>query len=130
MTKPEHFEIHEQYASYRPVGDHSVRAAIELVTTVIAYCSKNGISRLLVNGGGLTGLGEIQVLDRYFLGEKFASAAAPGMRVVLVVDAKYIDTNKFGVTVAVNRWLQAEVFSDERVALAWLLAPYERMQSQ
>jgi hypothetical protein len=40
---------------------------------------------------------------------------------VLVVNQEMIDPDRFGVTVAMNRGLNGNVFSTEEEAIAWLL---------
>jgi hypothetical protein len=122
MDKPRHFEIRERCAFFRPEGESSLKEAVQLVSMAIRFCGDQKIQRLLVNVTALSGLQIPEVLDRYALAEQFASVAAPGMKLVLVAKAEMIDARKFGVTVARNRGLMANVFSGEGDALAWLMA--------
>jgi hypothetical protein len=122
MNAPDNFQVTEKCAFFRPVGAMSLNQGIELVAAAIAYSGEQKISRLLVDLTGLTGIDVPHLNDRYFFGKKFASASTPGFRLALVADPKLIDKDKFGVTVAANRGLRSDVFSDEALALTWLLS--------
>jgi hypothetical protein len=121
MLSPPHFEIGSDYASYRPIGSSTTEGLINLVTAAIRYAGAQGVKRLLIDVTQLTGLPALSTADRYAMGERFAAAAAPGLKAVLVARPDMVDPHKFGVTVARNRGLHGNVVSSETEALAWLL---------
>jgi len=98
----------------------SLAAAAELVTVALAHARAHGIKELLVNATGLTGFPPPSLSERYFIVENWARVARGAVRVAMVLRPEYIDPNKFGVTVAFNRRLIADVFEVEGPALAWL----------
>ena len=116
----EHFESVGDRAFFRPVGKMTLREAIQLVTRAITFAGERRIRRLLVNASGLTGFPSPTLPERYFLAREWAAAAPPGLRLALVVCAEMIDPEKFGILVARNAGLDAEVFSDDSDALSWL----------
>ncbi len=123
MTAPEHFKMEDGYASYRPVGKVSLQEAVLLATNAITYARENQIRRLLINCTGLTGFGSPKTLDRFQMAEQWARAGQSMVKLSVVAAAELIDPEKFGMTVARNRGLLGNIFSDEAEALAWLLDP-------
>jgi hypothetical protein len=122
MDTPANFEAGKNYARFRPVGQISLNQAVDLISEALAFCVEKRIARLLVSATGLTGFGVPGTFERYSLSTRFASIARSRVKVVLVVNSEMIDPNRFGVTVAKNRGLNANVFSVEEEAIAWLLA--------
>ena len=124
MNKPEHFEMAEGYASYRPDGEISLQKAIDWVSTAITFAVDQRITKLLVDSTKLTGFGPPLTWERFRLGERLAYAAkGAAIKVVLVARPEMVDPERFGMTVARNRGLLANVFTSEADALAWLLDP-------
>ena len=117
---PDHFEVVEGRGFFRPKGRMSLEAAAELVTVALAHARAHGIKELLVNATGLTGFPPPTLSERYFIVENWARVARGAVRVAMVLRPEYIDPNKFGVTVAFNRRLVADVFEVEGPALTWL----------
>ena len=122
MTAPESFTLEEGYARYRPVGEISLQAGAELVGKAIAFAAEAGVRKLLVDITRLTGFDRPDITARFSIVETWARAAPPGMRFVMVARPEFIDRAKFGVTVARNRGMTANVFASEREALDWLLS--------
>jgi hypothetical protein len=120
MNEPEHFEVTNSCAFYRPDGKVRLHEAIRLVTEAIALTRERKIPRLLVNITGLTGFPSPNLADRYFILREWADAAKGSLRLALVARPEMIDPEKFGVTVAGNAGLTAEVFTSESEALIWL----------
>ena len=124
MNTPEHFEIAAGYACYRPVGEVSLQKAIDWVSTVITFAIDQQITKLLIDSTKLTGIEPPLAWERFRMGERFAHAArGSAIKVVLVARPEMIDPERFGMTVARNRGLLANVFTSEAEALAWLLDP-------
>jgi hypothetical protein len=122
MNKPEHFELRNGYAYYRPVGEMPLAEAIELVRLALVYCTEQGLPCLLVNCTALTGLGEPSMADRFFMATKWASVAANKVTVAMVLTPALMHPQKFGVMVARNRGVKGDAFLSEAEAEAWLLA--------
>ena len=56
------------------------------------------------------------------MAERWASISH-GLHLAIIARPELIDPNHFGVTVASNRGLSANVFTSEPDAIAWLLEP-------
>ena len=121
MNMLEHFQLKPDYGYYCPVKTVSLQEAIDLVSSAIAFCADQQIRKLLVNAAGLTGFEPPAVSDRFFLASQFARAAKGRVSVALVVRPELIHPEKFGVVVARNRGLMADVFASEAEAETWLL---------
>jgi hypothetical protein len=117
---PNHFEVVDGRGFFRPIGHMSLEPAVELVTVALAHARAHSIKELLVNATGLTGFPPPSLSERYFIVENWARVARGAVRVAMVLRPEYIDPQKFGVTVALNRRLVADVFELEAPALAWL----------
>lgn len=117
---PDHFEVVAGRGFFRPAGNVSLDQAVELVNGAIAHARASGITKLFVNAALLTGFESPSISERFFLVEKWARTAGGAVRLALVVRPHMIDAQKFGVTVAVNRRLIADVFAAEASAIAWL----------
>jgi hypothetical protein len=120
MSMPEHFEILEDYAVFRPTGKVTLQRAVEMVTDAIAFAREHRIRKLLVNTLNLTGYEPPDLAMRYFFVQDWARAAGRHVRVALVTRPERIDPQKFGITVAANLGSIAEVFTSEEDALKWL----------
>jgi hypothetical protein len=120
MNALEHFEVLEGYAVARPEGRVRLEQGTQLVTQAIARAREARIDKLLFNATGLTGFPSPSLAERYFFVREWARAAQGSVRVVLVVRAEMIDPEKFGMTVARNFGMKANVFPTEPEALAWL----------
>jgi len=117
---PEHVEIVDGICEVRPRGEYSLVEAVEIVTRTIAYCRDRGIPKLLVDGTGLVGLPIPSLVDRFLMVEEWAQEAQSMVVVALVVPAEYIHPQKFGVRVAADFGLVADVYTSETDALRWL----------
>ena len=122
LERPAHFEIDANYAWFRPVGDIPLADAIDLVGKALGFAAAQGATRILVVTTGWKGIGVPSLADRYFMVENFVSVGAASLKIAMVVSPEVIDPEKFGITVARNRGLKANVFTDEDDARAWLLA--------
>jgi hypothetical protein len=120
MSMPEHFEIPEDYAVFRPTGKVTLQCAVEMVTDAIAFAREHRIQKLLVNTLNLTGYEPPSLTARYFFVHDWARASGRRVRVALVTRPERIDPQKFGITVAANLGSIAEVFTSEEDALKWL----------
>ena len=115
-----HLEIVDSICEVRPRGECSLVEAVEIVTNAIAYCRDRGIPKLLVDGTGLVGVPIPSLVDRFLMVEEWAQEAQSMVVVALVVPAEYIHPQKFGIRVAADFGLVADVYTSETDALRWL----------
>ena len=120
MNKPEHFEIVEDYAAFRPSGQVSLEEGVQLITSALVYAREQQIKKLLVVTTSLTGFKPPSLLDRYHYIREWVSAAQGHVCVAIVVKPDLIDPDKIGMLVAKSAGLQADVFASEGEARAWL----------
>jgi hypothetical protein len=116
----EHLEIVDGICEARPRGECSLVEAVEIVTSAIAYCRDRRIPKLLVDGTGLVGVPIPSLVDRFLMVEEWAQEAQSMVMVALVVPAEYIHPQKFGIRVAADFGLVADVYTSETDALRWL----------
>jgi hypothetical protein len=116
----ENIDILPGQVSFRPVGKITLPDAISLITRAIKFTRDRQCPKLLVNALGLTGYAMPTLSDRYFAGRTWAAAAEKVVSAVLVIPPEMIDPEKFGVIVARNAGMNAEVFSTEAEAQRWL----------
>ena len=120
MNKPEHLEMVEDRAEFRPTGQVSLQQMIQMVTSAIAFARERRVRNLLVVAIGLTGFEPPQIIDRFNFIHVWARAADGKVCVALVARPEMIDPQRFGVTVAANAGLTANIFASEAEALRWL----------
>jgi hypothetical protein len=116
----ENLELVDGMCRFRPRGEYSLVAAVDLINRAIAHCRDRHIAKLLVVGTGLTGVPIPSLVDRFLLVEDWAQEARGRVIVALVVHDEYIDPTKFGVRAAADFGLTLDVCSSEADALAWL----------
>ena len=122
MQIDQRLEMLDGYCRFRPRGEVSLVEAVALVTSAIAFCRDQKIPRLLVNVTGLTRLSTPTLVDRYLMAEEWAREAKGSVVVAMVAVPELIHPERFGVKVAADRGLRADIFTSEREALGWLLA--------
>jgi len=120
-TNPVKFELRDGYAVFRAGGQVSLEQAVQIIDTALAAARAAGYSKLLVHAADFTGFGPPDLAARYFFIRQWAETVGGKMKVVTVTKPEMIDPEKFGVTVAANFGLTAEVFPTEAEAVAWLL---------
>jgi hypothetical protein len=120
MNPPVTFEIHDDYACFRPSGEVTFNLAVALIANAIGKAGGNGIQRLLVDTRELRGFPHPTTGERQYMAEQWASRAG-GLRVSIVARLEMIDPLRFGVMVARNNGLFVNVFASEPEAVDWLL---------
>src|SRR5262245_48007187 len=125
MDALQFFKIVEGHAVFRPSGKVPLREAAALITAAIRVARDKAIRQLLIVTSGWTELPSPSVSERYEFAKEWAEAAESSIRIAVVARPELIDHEKFGVTVARNRGLIADVFTSEEEALAWLLKDKE-----
>lgn len=113
-------EIMGDCAYYRPAGQLTLDEAIDLMDQTIAYVRAQQIPKLLFNAKALVGFPPPSLPTRYFAVRRFAATGQGLVQVAMVIQVAHIDPEKFGVTVALNSGLKADVFSEEKEAFEWL----------
>ena len=113
-------EVAGDCAYFRPAGKLTLEEAIELVDQTLAYARDQRIPKLLFNAKNLVGFRSPSLPERYFAARRWAATGASRVQVAIVIHGEMIDPEKFGVTVARNSDLNADVFSQETDALVWL----------
>lgn len=122
MRGPEYFELVADHAIYRPAGALKLAELVDMVADAISHARASGIHRLLVVLTDVTGILPPRPTARYRLVRTWARASAGQVRVAVVTTARMIDPGRFGVIVATNAGMEANVFENEKAALEWLLA--------
>jgi len=126
MTVSGQIEVAGDCAYYRPAGKLTFEEAVELLDQAITYVRARQIQKLFINCKGLTGFRPPTLPERYFTIRRWAATAQGLVQVALVIHPEMMDPEKFGVTVARNSGLNADVFTDEPPALAWLQREAEK----
>lgn len=116
-------EIRDGCAFYRPTGEVTLAKATQLCDQAIAYARDRRVPKLFINAKGLSGFPSPTLAERYFLARQWANTAGGKVQLALVVHQSMIDPEKFGIMVARNVGMNAEVFPEEDTALDWLLRP-------
>jgi len=120
MDEPEHFEILEDHAVFRPTGQLSVELVVQLIATAIAFARERGIRKLLVDTSNLTGFEPPNIVKRYFFVHELARSSAGVVHVAFVVRSEFLDRQKLGRTIATKFGFTTDVFKTEGEALVWL----------
>jgi hypothetical protein len=115
-------EAHTGYAVFAPAGRASLGQMVDQVHDIIRYALEQQMGRLLIDLTHLTGFENPSLPDRYWIVRKWASTAGSRVDLALVLEARYIDPDRFGVKVAVNFGMRADVFTSRSDALTWLLS--------
>jgi hypothetical protein len=114
------FEVKDGIGVFRPVGEHSLVEIVDRVKDTIGRCRDQRLPGLLVTARGVYGVAMPTLIDRFLAIEEWAETAQGMLVVALVVHPQYIHPRKFGVKVAADFGLTADVFTSELNARAWL----------
>lgn len=109
-------------AYFRPAGQLTLEEAVELLDQTIARVRDQRVPKLMFNARGLLGFRSPSLPERYFAARQFATTSQSRVQLAVVINAEFIDPEKFGVTVARNSGMNVDIFAQEAEALAWLLA--------
>jgi hypothetical protein len=114
------FEDIGDVAVFRLTGEFAMQAGVHLIRDAIALARERHLSKLMIVITETTGYASPSLSMRLAMMREWADAAAGYVRVVMVCRPEFIDPNKFGITMAANFGMRAEVFSTEDEALAWM----------
>ena len=117
---PEYFTNSGKYATFRPSGTFTFERLVERIDNALEYCERNNIRKLLVNILEVEGVPPPSVIQRFYFATKWANTAAGHVALAMVAPDEMVDKEKIGVTMALNRGLQTDVFSTEEAADKWL----------
>lgn len=120
MPEPTPFEHRGEFSEFRPSGEVSLHAGVQLVAQALADARAQGVRKLLIVITDLTGYGVPTLVQRYKFANAWATAAGGEVILAIVAPAKVIDPEKLAVDIAFNRGLLANVFTGEEEAIAWL----------
>lgn len=121
MEAPKYFQQSEGCAIFRPAGVMKLAKMVEMVTGAILFARATGESRLLAVLTEVTGFPPPKLTARYRFVREWARASEGKVRVAVVTTEEMVDPGRFGVTVATNAGMAANIFVDEKEALGWLV---------
>lgn len=121
MDAPPFYHPAEGHAVLRLAGPLELSQVVGLITHAITFARASAMPRLLVVLTEVTALRVPGLAARYEFIREWARQSGGMVRLALVLSAEMMDPRKFGVTVAANAGMTANVFTDENEALAWLL---------
>jgi len=114
------FDFIDDIAVFRIVGQFTLPAGIELIRKGIARAREQGIPRMMVVITETSGYEVPSLSMRLSMMRQWADAAGGTIRLVMVCRPEFIDPHKFGVTMAANFGMVANVFETEGEAMDWL----------
>jgi hypothetical protein len=120
MNMADYLEIKAGIGEFRPRGECALVEAVDLITDAIGHCRDRRVNRLLVVTTGLVGVSIPTLVDRFLMVEQWAREASGMVVVAMVASPEYVHPQKFGVIVAADLGLVADVFTSESDALKWL----------
>lgn len=85
-SRPDHLLVHAN-------GDFDYQAARQGLSTIIKACSDQGLSRILVDGRGITTL--VSIADRFDLATQLSTESKGAVRMAVVVAAANMFTKTF-----------------------------------
>lgn len=122
MEAIEEYALHKDHAMCLLKGRARLDRAAQLVGSAILRARKDNACRLLVNISKLEGFRSPTIAERYFIVREWAKLAEGRVKLAMVVQQHLIDPERFGITVAANAGLEANVSSVEAEMLDWLLS--------
>lgn len=120
MNKPKHFEVMEEYAAYRLIGEVTQEQADLLIASAITFARDQHIKRLMVSITGLTGFEPPSLAARYFYIREWARVAQGEVCVAMVTSAELSNQEEIEGVIAENAGFCGKGFISEEAALAWL----------
>ncbi len=122
MNDPEGivFDLVEGIAVMRLAGTFALRDGVHRIRDAIASAHQRRLSRLMIVITETSGYGVPSLSMRLAMMREWADAADGFVRAVIVCRPELIDPHKFGITMAANFGMQAEVFANEHDAMCWL----------
>ena len=123
MTTDVEFEWLDEergFARCKLTGAFSMSDGVARVTQAIAGATARGYLGLVVDIRGIEGIEPPDVAARHAFVRGWAGVAGPNLRVAMVARPEFIDPEKFGLVVARNFGMDANIFDTQAEALYWL----------
>jgi hypothetical protein len=122
MNEPQMFafDLVDGIAVCRIVGQYAFQSGVHVLRDAIVQAREQRIARLMLLITETSGYGVPSLSMRLATMREWADAAGGLVKVVIVCRPELIDPNKFGVTMAANFGMEAEVFASEVEGMAWL----------
>jgi hypothetical protein len=120
MNMTDYLVVKAGIAEFRPRGKCTLVEAVDLITEAIGYCRGRRIDKLLVVTTGLVGVSIPTLVDRFLMIEEWALKSNGVVVAALVASPEYIHPQRFGLRVAADFGLVADIFTSEADALKWL----------
>jgi len=114
------FELTEGVAVLRLAGEFAIQAGVHHIGDAITQARDRRLSKLMVVITDTIGYGVPSLSMRLAIMREWADASAGFVRLCVICRPEFIDPNKFGVTMAANFGMQADVFTTESEGLAWM----------
>jgi hypothetical protein len=125
MKMEDYLSVKAGIGEFRPRGRCTLVEAVELISEAISHCRDRRIDRRLVVTTGLAGASIPTLVDRFLMVEEWSRESDGVVVAAMVASPEYIHPQKFGITVAADFGLVADIFTSESDALRWL-ANYAR----
>ena len=120
MNMTDYLVVKACIAEFRPRGECTLVEAVDLITEAIGYCRDRRIDKLLVLTTDLVGVSIPTLVDRFLMVEEWALKSHGVVVAAMVASPEYIHPQRFGVRVAADFGLVADIFTSEADALKWL----------
>ena len=117
------FDFIDDIAVLRLVGQFTLPVGVESIRKGIAQAREQRISRMMVVITETAGYAVPSLSMRLSMMREWADAADGSIRLVMVCRPEFIDPHKFGITMAANFGMVANVFETENEAIDWLRQP-------
>lgn len=114
------FEPGDGHAVFRLTGEHTLAGGVERIRAAIAQARAQRLSKLMIVITDTTGYDVPSLSMRLVMMRSWADAADGLVRAVIVCRSEFIDPHKFGIMMAANFGMTANVFDNEAEAVAWL----------
>jgi hypothetical protein len=120
MRSRAHFDFGASRGYYRPVGSVSTGELADLVTATVRFSREQNLDALVINIAALTGFDSPGPAYRRWVVQRWAAAAGKQLRVAMVARREHICPAKTGLLVAAEEAFNANIFTSEAAAKAWL----------
>ena len=115
-----YFTAVSDHAVFRPIGHVTLAQVANMIEQSIELAKARRVRKLLAVITGLDGFPSPTLADRFLMVEEWAAASAGLIKFALVIQPWLMNPERFGILVARNRGLIANVFTLEEDARAWL----------
>src|SRR4051794_18187265 len=123
MNPTLHYRQTEQRCIYRPQGVATAGELAHMIGDVLAHAIQGGLREALVDITEMGGFESPGPAFRRWAVGLWADAARGLMRVAIVAREEHVCPNKTGLLAAAEEGLNANIFVDEWLAVAWLDSP-------